>query len=183
MHLFFIAQSLSLTLEFCLYTISREQSNIKFLLEALMLSGISSLCIPFLSFSHIVMALDYIPPPQTLFVVGHTIFTLSVHPWHFGFFLISWKRSDGYSSISTDTLISVRPILLELLPFVKFLNAVKSLCAHYLFNQWLEFDQTSTDTSLGRGKEVIRFWWPWPYFQGHYIIKPQKVSLVCTLSH
>ena len=36
------------------------------------------------------------------------------------------------------------PFLLELLPFVKnFLNAVKSLCAHYLFNQWLEFDQTS----------------------------------------
>ena len=64
MHLFFMAQSLSLTLEFCLYTISREQSNIKYLLEALMLSGISSLCIPFLSFSHIVMALDYTPPPK-----------------------------------------------------------------------------------------------------------------------
>ena len=25
-----------------------------------------------------------------------------------GFFLISWKRSDGYSSVSADTLISVR---------------------------------------------------------------------------
>ena len=33
-----------------------------------------------------------------------------------------------------------------------FLNAVKSLCAQYLFNQWLEFDQTSTDTSSGLGK-------------------------------
>ena len=29
----------------------------------------------------------------------------------------------------------------------------KSLCAHYLLNQWLEFDQTSTDTSIGRGKK------------------------------
>ena len=47
----------------------------------------------------------------------------------------------------------------------------KSLCAHYLLNQWLEFYQTSTDTSLGQGKEEIRFWWPWHHFQGNYIIK------------
>ena len=40
----------------------------------------------------------------------------------------------------------------------------KSLCAHYLLNQWLEYYQTSIDTSLGHGKEVIRFWWPWPHF-------------------
>ena len=33
----------------------------------------------------------------------------------------------------------------------------KSLCTHYLFNQWLEFDCTSTDTSLVWEKEVIRF--------------------------
>ena len=58
----------------------------------------------------------------------------------------------------------------------------KSLCAHYILNQWLEFYQTSTDTSLGHRKEVIRFWWPWPHFQGHYIIKTLKMSLVCTLS-
>ena len=57
----------------------------------------------------------------------------------------------------------------------------KSLCAHYILNQWLEFYQTSTDTSLGHRKEVIRFWWPWPHFQGHYIIKALKMSLVCTL--
>ena len=30
----------------------------------------------------------------------------------------------------------------------------KSLCAHYLLNQWLEFDQTSTDTSVGQGKKL-----------------------------
>ena len=32
-------------------------------------------------------------------------------------------------------------------------------------------------------KEVIRVWWSLPYFQGHYIIKTLKESLVCTLSH
>ena len=36
------------------------------------------------------------------------------------------------------------------------LNAVKNFCAYYLFNQWPEFDQTSTDTALGRGKWQIR---------------------------
>ena len=61
---------------------------------------------------------------------------------------------------------------------MSLVNAVKSLCAHYLFNQLLEFDQTSTDASSGCGKEVIRFWWLWPYFQGQYIINTQKVSLV-----
>ena len=59
----------------------------------------------------------------------------------------------------------------------------KSLSAHYNLNQWLEFDQTSTDASLGHGKEVVRFWWPWPHFQGHYFIKTLKMSLMCTLSH
>ena len=59
----------------------------------------------------------------------------------------------------------------------------KSLCAHFILNQWLKFYQTSTDTSLGKGKEVIRFWWLWPHFQGHYIIKTVKMSFVCTLSH
>ena len=55
------------------------------------------------------------------------------------FSLISWKCTDGYSSVSADTLTSIRctymteskglgPILLELLPFeFFFLNAVKSL--------------------------------------------------------
>ena len=28
-----------------------------------------------------------------------------------------------------------------------------SLCAHYLYNQWLEFYQTGTDTSLYRRKK------------------------------
>ena len=40
--------------------------------------------------------------------------------------------------------------------------------------------------TLGQGKEVIRFWWPWPYFQGQtstlkFSIFDRK-KLVCTLS-
>ena len=31
-------------------------------------------------------------------------------------------------------------------------------------------------------KELIRFWWPCPNFQGHHTIKTVKMSLVCTLS-
>ena len=47
---------------------------------------------------------------------------------------------------------------LSILKKVSLVNAVKGLCAHYLFNQWMEFNQTSTDTSSGWGKEVFRFW-------------------------
>ena len=39
-----------------------------------------------------------------------------------------------------------------------------SLSALYLLHQWVDFDQTCTDTLLG---EVIRFWWSWPHFQGN----------------
>ena len=47
-------------------------------------------------------------------------------------------------------------------------------------------NQTCTGTLLGQGEEVIRFWWPWPHFQGHtstlkYSNFDQK-KLVCTLS-
>ena len=42
-----------------------------------------------------------------------------------------------------------------------------SLSALYLLNQCLDFDQTGTDTLLGQGKDVVRFWWPWPHFKGH----------------
>ena len=33
-------------------------------------------------------------------------------------------------------------------------------CLHSLLNQWVDFDQTCTDTLLGGRKEVIRFWGP-----------------------
>ena len=39
------------------------------------------------------------------------------------------------------------------------------LCALYLLNQLVDFYQTCTDTLLGWGKEVIRFWWSWPHFE------------------
>ena len=41
-----------------------------------------------------------------------------------------------------------------------------SFSALCLRNQRVYFDQTCTDTLLGGRKEVIRFWWPWPLFQG-----------------
>ena len=49
-------------------------------------------------------------------------------------------------------------------------------------NGWNLTIETNTDTSSGWGKEMTRFWWPLPYFQGHYIINTQKLSLVCTPS-
>ena len=59
----------------------------------------------------------------------------------------------------------------------------KCLCEDYILNQWLEFKQTSKYSWLGHGKEMIRFLWPWPHSQGHFIIKTLKMTLVCTLSH
>ena len=41
------------------------------------------------------------------------------------------------------------------------------LSALCLLNQWVDFDQTGTDTLLGWGKEMIRFGWLWTHFQGH----------------
>ena len=31
----------------------------------------------------------------------------------------------------------------------------------------MDFDHTCIYTLLGEGNELSRFWWPWPYFQGH----------------
>ena len=58
----------------------------------------------------------------------------------------------------TLKMVVLEANFLRVIALVKFLNAVKSLCTHYLFNQWLEFDQTSTVSSLEWGKEGIRFW-------------------------
>ena len=41
------------------------------------------------------------------------------------------------------------------------------LSALYLVIEWTDFSQTYTNISLGGGKTLIRFWWPWPHFQGH----------------
>ena len=50
------------------------------------------------------------------------------------------------------------------------------LSALYLLNQWVDFDQTCIDTLLGWGKEVFRFWWPWPPFQGRTITECQILT-------
>ena len=58
----------------------------------------------------------------------------------------------------------------------------KSLSAPYLLNQMTDSGQTSNIVTFGWFKDLIRFWWPWPNFQGHHTIKIVKMSLVCTLS-
>ena len=42
-----------------------------------------------------------------------------------------------------------------------------SLSALHLLNRLVEFDQTCTETPLRHEKEMVRFWLPWPHFQGH----------------
>ena len=99
-----------------------------------------TLKLPITSAAEDILFSYYIPRKLCLWGRGYTVFTLSVHLSirDAGFFLISRKCSDGYSSISAGTLISIRctyiresksqgPIFLVLLPFVKFfLNAEKS---------------------------------------------------------
>ena len=74
-----------------------------------------------------------------------------------------------FDQTSTDTLLGhgkevirffVTLILFSRSPHYKDSknDLVKKLCADCHFNQWLDFDQTSTDASSGWGKEVIRFW-------------------------
>ena len=38
------------------------------------------------------------------------------------------------------------------------LNVQNRVSVHYLLNQLMDFNQTCTDTLLGREKEVIRIW-------------------------
>ena len=52
----------------------------------------------------------------------------------------------------------------------------KSLSAPYLLNQMTDSGQTSYILTLGWFKDLIRFWWPWPNFQGHHTIKTLKFS-------
>ena len=51
------------------------------------------------------------PPPQTMFVGGYTVFTLSVRPLRF-VFLISLRAMDGISSNLAYTFISTGQILI-----------------------------------------------------------------------
>ena len=42
-----------------------------------------------------------------------------------------------------------------------------ALSAFYLQNEWMDLDQTCTAILLRQGQKMIRFWLPWPHFQGH----------------
>ena len=63
----------------------------------------------------------------------------------------------------------------------------KSLSAPCLLKQMTDSDQNSYLTLVWIN-DLIRFWWPWPNFQGHHTIKTVKFSnfdrtkFVCTLS-
>ena len=41
------------------------------------------------------------------------------------------------------------------------------LSASYLLKEWINFNQNCTSILLEHVKELIRFWWHWPHFQGH----------------
>ena len=64
---------------------------------------------------------------------------------------------------------------------LSYFDPQKSLSAPHLLNQMMDSGQTLCIVSLGYLKELVRFWWPWPNFQGHHTIKTVKMSLVCTL--
>ena len=46
----------------------------------------------------------------------------------------------------------------------------KSLSAPYLLNQMTDSGQASHIVTIGWFKDLIRFWWPWPNFQGQHTI-------------
>ena len=63
----------------------------------------------------------------------------------------------------------------------------KGLSAWYLMNQLADFNQICMYITLGHNEDLIRFWWPWPNFQGQggtltAKFKPKNV-LARMLSH
>ena len=56
-------------------------------------------------------------------------------------------------------------------PIIKVTGGLRllenGLSAPYLLKEWMDFDQTCAAILFGQGQELIRFWWPWPHFQGH----------------
>ena len=61
----------------------------------------------------------------------------------------------------------------------QILTKKKFVCTS-LLNQMTDSGQTSYIVTLRWFKDLIRFWRPWPNFQGHHTIKTVKMSLVCT---
>ena len=56
------------------------------------------------------------------------------------------------------------------------------LSAPYLMKEWMDFDQTCTTVLLWHEKELIRFWWHWPHFQGLRMAQIVGKWLFCILS-
>ena len=64
----------------------------------------------------------------------------------------------------------------------KSLDCWKMACLHPIMMEWIDFDQTCTTILLWHKKELIRFWWPWPHFQGDRRAQVFGKWLFCTLS-
>ena len=59
----------------------------------------------------------------------------------------------------------------DLDPILKVTQGLRLLengsSAPYLMKECMDFDHTCTTILLWHEKELIRFWWPWPHFQGN----------------
>ena len=109
--------------------------------------------------------------PWPNFQGNHIIKTLKMSPvCTLSFFLISWKRSDGYSSFSADTFISILCTYIrkrawgqfswELLPFVKFCVCLR----HFFLISWKcsdGYSSISADTLKSIRCTYIRTRGPW----------------------
>ena len=71
-----------------------------------------------------------------------------------------------------DLIFKVTPALWNF----QILTKTKSLSAPFLLNQMADSGQISYILMLGWFKNIIRFWWPWPNFQGHHTIKTVRFS-------
>ena len=59
----------------------------------------------------------------------------------------------------------------------------KIACTHPIsWRNKMDFDHTCTSRLLENVKELIRFWWPRPHFQGHMMALMVGKWLVCTLA-
>ena len=75
-------------------------------------------------------------------------------------FIIGWGKKCWLHFDDLDPIFKVTRGL-------RFLEkAGKFLVRPYLLKEQMDFDHTCTSRLLGHVKELIRFWWPWPHFQG-----------------
>lgn len=91
------------------------------------------------------------------------------------FFLSPPPKGGGHTAFCADPNVSQRQHWRD-----------NFLSAKYLMNEWMDLKHISMAITLGQDEDLIRFWWPWPNFQGNRAqnsqIIGQKCTLVCTLS-